>query len=74
MEAIKEIVHVKGNMVQISVPPSYNDQDVEVIVLPSAKQQGKSFSPNKYYGFIDVPSSQILPESKKLRDEWERDA
>ena len=72
MEAIKEIRHVTGNKLQIYLPPSFNNQDVEVIILPSSKKQKKDFSPSAYYGITNQPASQIMEDAAQLRDEWER--
>lgn len=34
MQAIKEIHHIKNGILHIRLPESFNNQDVEVIVLP----------------------------------------
>mgnify|MGYP006301719757 CR=1 FL=1 len=75
MEAIKEILHVTHNTLQIRVPPAFNDQDVAVIILPTSREkEQRSFNPSEFYGITNRPESDILPDAGKLRNEWERGA
>lgn len=74
MEAIKEILHVTHNTLQIHVPSSFNDQDVEVIILPSRTDTERTFNPSEFYGITNRPESDILRDADDLRNEWERGA
>ncbi len=46
MQAIKEIHHIKNKMLQMQLPESFNDMDVEVIVLPRPEKTFRSSSEN----------------------------
>jgi len=38
MQAIKEIHHIKNKQLQMQLPESFDNQDVEVIVLPQTER------------------------------------
>jgi len=46
MQAIKEIHHIKNKQLQMQLPESFNDKDVEVIVLPQAERTHQNSSEN----------------------------
>jgi len=73
MKAVRKIIHPKNKTVNIQVPESFVDHDVEIIILPSSEEkQKKSFSPSTYYGITNQPASEIREDAAQLRDEWER--
>ena len=72
MEAVKEIIHVKDNKLQMNLPSFFNDLDVEVIVFPSDSNRKKSFIPSDFYGIFNFSETSIMDDLKKLRQEWER--
>ncbi len=40
MEAVRQLAQVKNGMLTLRMPESFNEQEVEVIILPSAGQRG----------------------------------
>ena len=67
MEAIREIIHVDGNLINFSVPDQFAGQDVEVIVLPlkSSEKQKKKRKLGAYKSRIKISKGfdDQLPES-----------
>jgi hypothetical protein len=79
MEAIRKIVTVRDNLVQIELPDSFNDKKVELIIFPSEEIPNVStkekFDYSQLYGSLNLGMSidEIDKELKALRSEWERD-
>lgn len=87
MDAIRKIVTVKDNVLEVVLPDSYNDKKVEVIIMPVDEsraaqatapyiaQEEKAGYHKNLYGSIKLGMTveQIEKELKALRDEWERD-
>lgn len=79
MEAIRKIVTVKDNQLNITLPEDYNGKRVELIILPAEDNvnmvEEKKVDYKKYYGSLKlgITMDDIDKELKTLRDEWERD-
>lgn len=80
MEAVRRIVTVKDNVLKVTLPDSYNDKKVELIIMPVDEPEGlqveePKFNYTRLYGSIKLGMTveQIDKELKTLRDEWERD-
>ena len=81
MEAIKKIVTVRDNVLRIVLPDSYNDKQVELIILPTDRgkaarvEEGKTDYYSKYYGTMksSLSAKEVDKKLKDFRDEWNRD-
>jgi len=62
MEAVRRIAQVKNGMLTLSMPESFNELEVEVIVLPSA---GTAISPTP---IVPRPSPAIAGKGRILGD------
>jgi len=77
MEALRIIQKPVNQKITIELPKSFGDEEVEIIVLPVVKENGrhKKIDPTQYRGAIklDMSEEEIAKECQKLRAEWERD-
>lgn len=77
MEAFRIIKKPTRRKITITLPKSFSDSPVEVILLPvGEKQESPPVSnPEDYYGIgkSTLSIDEIDRELHKLRDEWERD-
>lgn len=80
MEAIRKIVTVKDNTIRVTVPDSYNNTQVELIILsteelPSQVQEESVDYYSKFFGAIQsgLSEEETAKKLQSLRDEWNRD-
>ena len=68
MQAVRQILHPKKNEVSITVPESFIDKDVEVLILP-VESKKKSYDFSSLAGKLEW-SGDAVKEQRALRDEW----
>lgn len=77
MEALRMIKKPNRRKITITLPKSFGDDPVEVIILPIGvkRKTPLKFNPEDYYGVgqSDLTLDQIDQQLRKLRNEWERD-
>ena len=76
MQALRQIVNVKDNFLQVTLPIDFKADTVEVIVLPVEKQkEPRKFKNSKRFsGAISAATAEKLHKHlNKVRNEWERD-
>lgn len=77
MEALRIIQKPVNRKITIELPKSFGDEDVEIIVLPVVRANGKQdkIDSTQFRGAIklDMSEEEIANECQKLRAEWERD-
>jgi hypothetical protein len=74
MTAIRKIIALTGNQLQMEVPDTLKGKKVEVIVFPVTLSP-KEKEDKKTYDFSDVAgklnwTGDAVTEQRKLRDEW----
>jgi len=73
MQALRQIVSVKDNLLQVVLPTDFKADKVEVIVLP-IKEQNKSKNSERFSGSISKGTAEKLHQHlNEVRNEWERD-
>jgi hypothetical protein len=73
MQALRQIVNVKDNMLHIVLPDDFKADKVEIIVLP-VKEQNKIKNSERFSGAISKETSEKLHKHlNEVRKEWERD-
>ncbi|MFD2573253.1 hypothetical protein ACFSUS_21605 [Spirosoma soli] len=82
MEMIRQFAVPHNGVVQVPVPEEFNDQEVEVQVILTAKPQeakakptkkgGLSHLVGKYKHYTAEQNQEIENELRDLRDSWER--
>ena len=75
MEALRVIKKPVNSTITITLPESFGDGEVEVIVRPVEKIQSpkKNFDPTKYRGIWRDKNINIDKICREMREEWERD-
>ena len=68
MKAVKKIIHPKNKTVNIQVPESFVDHDVEVLVVPVDTGE-KHYDFNSLCGKLKWRGDAIK-EQRRLRNEW----
>ena len=68
MKAVRKIVHPRESSVNIRVPDSFVNHDVEILVLP-VETEKKSYDFSSLSGRLKW-SGNALKEQRSLRDEW----
>jgi len=80
MEAIRRIVTVKNNTLNVTLPDAFNDMRVELIILPAdektvstVEEPGPDYK--SLYGSFQSGLSieEIDAQLKLLRSEWDKD-
>ena len=73
MQALRQIVTVKDNLLQVVLPTDFKADKVEVIVLPINKQN-KLKNSERFSGAISKQTAEKLHKHlNEVRNEWERD-
>ena len=73
MQALRQIVNVQGNLLQVVLPMDFKANKVEVIVLP-IKEQNKLKNSERFSGAISKETAEKLHKHlNEVRNEWERD-
>lgn len=77
MEALRMIKKPTNRKITITLPESFGDEPVEVIVLSTGKKRKtrSKFNPEKYYGLgqSSLSVEEIDRQLREMRDEWDRD-
>lgn len=76
MEAIRRILTVKNNVLNIILPDNYKDKKVELIIFPVEEEIMKAkIDYDQFYGSLKSGLSidEIDLQLKTIRNEWERD-
>ena len=76
MQALRQIVNVKDNLIHVVLPTNFKADKVEVIVFPFEEQNKPSKSKNseKFSGAISKETAEKLHKHlNEARSEWERD-
>jgi hypothetical protein len=74
MEAIRQIVQVKNNLLEIRLPDSFKANKVEVIVLSieETKTQSKLKNSERFSGAISLETAEKLHKHlNEVRNEWD---
>jgi hypothetical protein len=76
MEAIRQIVEVRNNRLNILLPADFKAETVEIIILPIEKSKDlKKNKPSHYSGCISKETAEsMLIYVEESRKEWERDS
>lgn len=74
MDAYRIIEKPENHKITITLPESFGDEEVEVIVLPveGKSEKKKEFDPTKYRGFLKDIEMDVDEECRKMRGEWDR--
>ena len=73
MQALRQIVNVKDNLLHVVLPTDFKADRVEVIVLP-IKEQKKLNNSERFFGAISRETVEKLHKHlNEVRSEWERD-
>ena len=80
MEAIRKILTVKDNILQVVLPDEYNNKRVELIILPAGEEtaiveEKKVDYHSAYYGSLKsgLSAEEIDKQLRELRNEWDTD-
>jgi len=73
MQALRQIVNVKDNLLHVVLPNDFKADKVEVIVFP-IKEQNKLKNSERFSGAISKETAEKLNKHlNEVRNEWERD-
>lgn len=72
MEALRIRQKPVKRRITVTLPPSFGEDEVEIIIFPIEKRTGKKFDPTPYYGFMKHIDMDMEEEIRTMRDEWER--
>jgi len=73
MEALRQIVNVKDNLLHVVLPTDFKADKVEIIVIPIGEQK-KLKNSERFSGAISKETAEKLRKHlKEVRNEWERD-
>ena len=77
MQALRQIVNIKDNLLHVVLPIDFRADKVEVIVLPfeeQHKQGAKLKNSERFSGAISKETAKKLHKHlNEVRNEWERD-
>lgn len=76
MQAFREIVTVKDNLLRVTLPANFKTDKVEVLVLPveESKEPHGSKNSERFSGAISKETAgKIHKHLNEIRGEWERD-
>ena len=76
MQALRQIVNIKDNLLQVILPADFNAEKVEVIVLPieEKNKSDKLSNSERFSGAISKETAEKLHKHlNEVRNEWERD-
>jgi hypothetical protein len=76
MQALRQIVSVKDNLLHVVLPTDFKADKVEVIVFPIEEQiiRGKLKNSERFSGAISKETAEKLHKHlNEVRNEWERD-
>jgi len=68
MKAIKQIKKVKNNKVTLNLPPEFEGQEAEIIVI--SHEIKKEYNFNDLTGKLEWKGNAVK-EQRKLRNEWD---
>ena len=73
MQALRQIVNVKDNLLHVVLPADFRAEKVEVIVLP-VNENTKLKNSDRFSGAISKETAEKLHKHlNEVRSEWERD-
>ena len=73
MQALRQIVNVKDNLLHVVLPADFRAEKVEVIVLP-VNENTKLKNSDRFSGVISKETAEKLHKHlNEVRSEWERD-
>lgn len=75
MDAYRIIEKPENHKITITLPESFGDEEVEVIVLPvndKKKIEKESFDPDKFRGIWKNSNIDAEKLSREMRSEWNR--
>ena len=76
MQAFRDVVTVKDNLIRVMLPTSFKTEKVEVIVLPieECKEPHELRNSERFSGVISKETAgKIHKHINEIRNEWERD-
>jgi len=76
MQALRQIVNVKDNLLHVVLPANFKADKVEIIVLPVEEQNKprKLKNSERFSGAISKDTAEKLHKHlNEVRSEWERD-
>ena len=76
MQAFRDVVTVKDNLLRVVLPASFKTEKVEVIVLPivECKEPQELRNSERFSGAIsEKTAGKIHKHINEIRNEWERD-
>jgi len=72
MQALRQIVNVKDNLLHVVLPADFKADKVEIIVLP-LNEQNKLKNSERFSGAISKETAEKLNKHlNEARNEWER--
>jgi len=72
MQALRQIVNVKDNLLHVVLPADFKAEKVEIIVLP-LNEQNKLKNSERFSGAITKETAEKLNKHlNEARNEWER--
>jgi len=73
MQALRQIVNVKDNLLHVVLPADFRAEKVEIIVLP-INEHTKLKNSDRFSGAISKETAEKLHKHlNEVRNEWERD-
>jgi len=73
MQALRQIVNVKDNLLHVLLPTDFKADKVEIIVFP-INEQDKLKNSERFSGAISKKTTEKLHKHlNEVRNEWERD-
>jgi TolB-like protein len=73
MQALRQIVNVKDNLLQVILPTDFKADKVEIIILP-IENQHKMKNSERFSGAVSKETAEKLHKHlNEVRNEWERD-
>lgn len=74
MQAIRQIVEVKGQILEITLPDNFNEKQVEVIILPVEKIESSGKEVSHLRGRLNLTEEQyneFQANVNESREKWE---
>ena len=73
MQALRQVVNVKDNLLHVVLPTDFKADKVEIIVLP-IMEQNRMKNSERFSGAISKETAEKLHKHlNEVRNEWERD-